>query len=96
MKKQLMVGLLSAGLVVALMPGIATAAPNPDSTAGVCGLVVETNPGIGDGIAFEAMPFFKDQAEAQDLPLGEVLQGAFEESGVAWGIWECTPGRTSD
>jgi hypothetical protein len=33
-----------------MLPGIATAASNPDSATGICGLCDDTNPGIGDSI----------------------------------------------
>jgi hypothetical protein len=89
-----MVGLLSAGLVVAMLPGIATAAPNPDSVAGICGLCDDTNPGIGDSIGDGAIVYYKSEAEAGETTLGELLHYGFELDGVAFTLVEpCTPSR---
>ena len=69
----------------------------PHDGAGLCGLQNVTNLGIGDSIAYEAIPNAKLDADYMGLPLGAVLHTGFELDGVAWGLVEwCTPGHSSE
>ena len=77
-----------------MLPVIATAASNPDSATGICGLCDDTNPGIGDSIGDGAIAYYRSEAEAGDTTLGELLHYGFELDGVAFTLVQtCTPSR---
>jgi hypothetical protein len=90
-KKRLMVGLLSAGLVAAMLPGVASAAPNENSAAGTCGAGELGT--IGEVIGGFLIPLSKEMAAEAEMSLGEYTVLFFDDQGVAWGFLEaCPPG----
>jgi hypothetical protein len=90
-KKRLMIGLLSAGLVAAMLPGVASAEPNEDSAAGTCG-VGELGT-IGEVIGGYLIPSSKEEAAEWEMSLGEYTVLFFDDMGTAWGFVNgCPPG----
>jgi hypothetical protein len=73
MKKRLTMALAAGALVAALVPGVAAAAPDPDSAAGRCGGFNTTTNGIGDSTGWN-VPNLKAVGATWELSLGETIQ----------------------
>ena len=78
MRKRLTIGLAAGLLAATMLPGVTSAAPNPDSAAGRCGaLPFQEGPGIGDSIQ-ASQDLAKLISELGDIPLGRVKQALAE------------------
>jgi hypothetical protein len=73
MTKRFTLALAAGALMAAMIPGVASAAPDPDSAAGRCGGFNTTTPGIGDSTGW-TVPALKAFGDSFGLSLGETIR----------------------